>query len=243
MDNKLYNLKRSRPIWYKSATSDYDVDVDSWKISGYLASFNNKDDDGDVIMPSAFNKSLADHGVNSTSPRKIILLYNHDLGKPMGRFTKLEADSKGLYYEAEVDPIDRNNDILIQMKSGTINQHSIGFRYVWDKTIYDDKSETFYLNEVRLYEGSVVSIGANENTPFEGFKNLNYSEQQEMLLKSFEEILKDSQVKDSIAIRQIVNKMIALEQSLKPSEVKQILREEIKPQGIDWSKVAELIKV
>jgi hypothetical protein len=230
-------------VWYKSTSAGYDIDIPSRKVSGYLASFNNRDEDGDVLLPGAFDKSLREHGVNSISARKIIFLYMHDLARPIGRFTTLKADDKGLYFEADIDPTDDGEQVLTQYATGTLNQHSIGFRYVWDKVKYEDATETFHVGEVKLYEGSVVSIGMNENTPFLGFKGLTFEEEQDRLMGIFEEHLKVLEYKDNIAIRQVVNKMIALNQADKPLEVKQALVEQGKPQGIDWQKVADLIKV
>ena len=55
-----------------------------------------------------------------------------------------------------------------QLKDGDINQFSFGFSYVWDKIEYDEESDTFIVKEVKLYEISVVTLGANELTEYIG---------------------------------------------------------------------------
>ena len=72
---------KNRPIVYKSYGGG--VQVDSRKVSGYLASLGNKDSDGDVIVKGAFSKSLNERGVSSTTARKIAFLYQHDMTKPI----------------------------------------------------------------------------------------------------------------------------------------------------------------
>lgn len=201
----------TRPIFYKSSsTSSTEVDAKSRIVSGYLAAFGNKDDDGDVIIKGAFAKSLNERGVNSQTNRKIAFLYQHDMKRPIGHFKVLKEDDYGLYYEAYVDDIPLGNDVLKQMESGTLNQHSVGFRYVWDKTERDEDNDAFILKEVNLFEGSVVTQGANENTPFTGMKAANLDAQTLQLTKETENILKTLSPEDGYTIRQLISKHIAL---------------------------------
>ena len=57
------------------------------------------------------------------------------------------------------------------MESGTINQFSFGYSYVWDKIDYDDKMDAYIVKEVVLYEISPVSIGCNGMTEYTGLKS------------------------------------------------------------------------
>ena len=52
---------RNRPIVYKGFGGE--VEVANRTVSGYLASFGNKDSDSDIILKGAFSKSLNDRGV------------------------------------------------------------------------------------------------------------------------------------------------------------------------------------
>jgi HK97 family phage prohead protease len=170
--------KKMPLIRYKSIeVKEPVINEDSRKVSGYLASFNNIDDVSDVLLKGCFAKSLQEHGVGSSSKRKIAFCYQHKTDTPIGRFTKLVEDEKGLYFEAELDDIPLVRDTIIpQYKSGTLNQHSIGFRYINADWKEKNNTEYYEVKEVELFEGSVVTMGCNEETPFLGFKNLTQSD-------------------------------------------------------------------
>ena len=129
--------------------------------------------------------------------------------KPIGRFTTLVEDEKGLYFEAELDNIPLANDVLEQYKSGTLNQHSIGFRYLKDKVDYNKELDAFMIKEVDLFEGSVVTMGANENTPFMGIKSEQVESYVEELRRETEQALKHIPFEDQYKIRQIISKHIS----------------------------------
>lgn len=165
-------IREVRSKWYKSMDSAVSVDEESNKIFGYLAGFGNVDSDGDLIIKGAFSKSIDERGPESSTARKIAFLYMHDMKIPVGKFTKLQEKDQGLYYEANLDLVPFVTDtVKPQLKSGTLNQHSIGFNYVYDKMQYDEEKDCFVCKEIDLFEGSIVTLGANENTPFGGFKS------------------------------------------------------------------------
>lgn len=217
----------SRPIFYKSVNIDgMDIDENSREVQGYLAAFDNRDMDGDVILKGAFHKSLNERGVNSKSARKIAYLWNHDMGQPIGVFTELYEDSKGLGFKAVLDDTEIGRTTLIRYKSGSVNQHSIGHRYVWDKIDVEksDKGEkTYFLKEVNLFEGSATTIGVNENTPYTGKKSLN--DDRAVLAYETERFLKSLTPENEYTARQLITKHIALAET-KPLEA---LIEESKP--------------
>jgi HK97 family phage prohead protease len=148
-----------------------ELNADNRTISGYLAVFGNKDKAGDILIKGCFAKSLQERGVDSNAKDKIIFLYMHDMREPIGHFTVLKEDDHGLYFEAYIDDVPRGNQTIKQLESGTLNQFSIGFRYVWDKVEYDEEQDAYIVKEVVLYEGSVVSIGANGETEYLGLKS------------------------------------------------------------------------
>lgn len=230
---------KNRPIYYKSFGSE--IEVSDNKVGGYLASFGNIDSDRDVIERGAFSKSLNDRGVNSQTARKIAYLYQHDMTKPIGRFTTLVEDEKGLYFEAILDDIQLAQDVKAQYKSGTLNQHSIGFRYVKDKLKYDSESDVFFVKEVDLFEGSVVTMGANENTPFVGFKSEDVGDIAEALRKETEQVLKHIPFEEQYKIRQLISKHISLMEAepikVTPAEVEPIVKQ------VDWASIISNIKI
>jgi hypothetical protein len=60
-------------------------------------------------------------------------------------------------------------DALKLYDSGVINEHSIGFNVI--KESYDDQRKANRIQEVKLWEGSAVTWGANEFTPVISGKN------------------------------------------------------------------------
>lgn len=230
---------RNRPIVYKGFGGE--VEVANRTVSGYLASFGNKDSDSDIILKGAFSKSLNDRGVGSSTARKISFLYQHDMTKPIGRFTTLVEDEKGLYFEAELDNIPLANDVLEQYKSGTLNQHSIGFRYLKDKVDYNKELDAFMIKEVDLFEGSVVNMGANENTPFMGIKSEQVESYVEELRRETEQALKHIPFEDQYKIRQIISKHISLIET-EPIKITPIENEPIVKE-IDFVSIINNLKI
>jgi HK97 family phage prohead protease len=155
---------------YKSFAMEVkEIDKTSRIIKGYLASFNTKDAVDDILLQGCFAKSISEHGPESKSPQKILHLWQHDSKSPLGQYKVLAEDETGLYFEAELDPIPKADEVIVQYESGTLNQHSIGFYYIWDKMKYSDEINAFMIGEVALIEGSTVTFGCNPNTPFLGF--------------------------------------------------------------------------
>ena len=120
------------------------------------------DHDNDIIVKGAFQKSIKERFNN------IFFLYQHNWEKPLGKFTSLVEDEKGLYFEAEIVQTSYGIDQLKLYESGLVKEHSIGFQ-----TIKSDRESSGLrtIKEVKLYEGSAVTLGANSNTPFLGFKS------------------------------------------------------------------------
>lgn len=197
------------PVWYKTFSQKaVEVNEQSRKVCGMLAAFGNIDDGRDMLIKGCFAKSIAEHGPGSDSDRKIVFLWAHDSKDPIGRFTKLEETDEGLYFEAELDDVPSGNRALKQYASGTLNQHSIGFNYAWDKIEYVQDGDFFLVKEVKLYEGSVVPFGMNENTPFMGFKSLVTD--QPDLMAEIESELKTIPAVSQPQIRKLIQKIVSL---------------------------------
>ncbi len=148
-----------------------DFDEKSRTISGYAAVFGNRDKAGDVLVKGCFSKSIRERGPESQANDKILLLWMHDMSEPIGKVMRLEEDERGLYFEAKIDEIELGDRAIKQLESGTLNQFSIGYSYVWENCEWEDDTNTLYVKEVKLYELSVVSIGCNAETEYLGLKS------------------------------------------------------------------------
>src|SRR4030095_12295262 len=69
------------------------VSNDAGEFSGFGSTFNNVDRQGDIVVRGAFAKSLGEHKAAGTSPA---VLVGHDLSMPIGKWTSLREDEKGL---------------------------------------------------------------------------------------------------------------------------------------------------
>ena len=153
----------------KGAFELKDIDSEKKRVAMYLSTFGVIDSDNDMIQKGAFSKSIQERGVNATSNRKIAFLRHHNWEMPIGKFIELTEDEKGLFAVAEMGNSTIANDAWNDYKDGIIREHSIGFKYIADKIKWvDDPSlekKGFYnITEVKLYEGSAVTFGANEFT-------------------------------------------------------------------------------
>lgn len=201
---------------------------DNRTISGYAAIFNNKDKAGDVLLKGCFAKSIQDRGPESQANDKIIMLWQHDQHEPIGRVSVLLEDEKGLYFEAVIDDVERGNQAIKQLESGTLNQFSIGYSYVWEKCEYDQERDAFIVKEVVLYEISVVSIGCNGETEYLGLKS-ECADPYEELKNEIESTIKGLPIRKKEEIQTIIRKALSLGQ-FKPEAPRQAVEplEEVK---------------
>ena len=93
---------------------------DGWSFSGYASTFGNVDEGGDVVMRGAFRESL-EHRPN---PK---LLWQHDVGEPLGKVVNLREDERGLFGEFKISRTTRGQDAYQLLKDGAIDSMSIGY--------------------------------------------------------------------------------------------------------------------
>lgn len=132
---------------------------------GYAAVFNSPTDIGgmfkEVIAPGAFKRALA-------TGNDVCCLMNHNWEKILGRTKsetlKLEEDQHGLKFEVDLPNTTDGTDLIALMERGDISQCSFGFRIVdesWDHSVVPSLRT---IHEVELYEVSIVTIPAYEDT-------------------------------------------------------------------------------
>jgi hypothetical protein len=160
---------------------------------------------------------------------------------PLGKVLMLKEDDNGLFVRAKLsNNVTRCDEAMEQYKDGTLNQHSFGFRYIWDKIEWSEADEAFIVKEVQLFEVSVVTIGANENTPFVGMKSELLVEAREELNREIESLLKSLDPVISYRCRQLISQVKTL--AIVEPDIKSTLKNsepiKIEPKSIDWKKVA-----
>ena len=163
------NTKTMSKYEIKSGFEIKDMDSNRREVAVYLAKFGNVDSDNDVIQKGAFKKSIQERGPESSSNRKIAFLRHHDWEKQIGVFSKLQEDDNGLFAVGRLGTSTMGEDAWRDYQDGIIKEHSVGFQRVSDKTKFvKDTSNPLggftLLQEVKLWEGSAVTFGANELT-------------------------------------------------------------------------------
>jgi len=139
-----------------------DISLGKREVAMYLSKFDVLDSDKDIIKKGAFTKSLKDRGVDSSSNRKIAFLRYHDWQHQIGKFIRLEEDDLGLFGVGKLSTSTKGEDALRDYEEGIIKEHSIGFQYMAENI--KKVGENFEIFEVKLFEGSAVTFGANLET-------------------------------------------------------------------------------
>jgi hypothetical protein len=93
---------------------------------------------------------------------------------------------------------------------------------------------------VGLFEGSVVTLGMNENTPFLGMKSTEVESYVEELRRETEAVLKHIPQEEQYKIRQLITKHIALQET-EPIKITPVI-EEPQVKAIDWESILKQLK-
>ena len=134
-------------------------------IEGYFAVFNSNytlwPGASESIDPGAFNGALDDD---------IRALIDHETRLVLGRTTaktlELKVDNKGLWGRIEINEDDQDAmNLYARVERGDVNQCSFGFEILEEDTTYnDDDTVHWTIKKVKLYEVSVVTFPAYEDT-------------------------------------------------------------------------------
>ncbi len=116
------------------------------RLAGYVSRFDTPDRSGDVVRPGAFLGAGA----------QVPLLWQHEIGRPIGRVLRLVEDRNGLRMEAGVSPDCRDGvDALALVRSGAVDGLSFGYRVKKARTLPGGGREIL---KVELLECSVVTL-------------------------------------------------------------------------------------
>jgi uncharacterized protein len=191
------NEKEVEDMQYKSSKFEIKA-ISENMFEGYASYFNNIDSYGDVIQKGAFTKTLQDNR------NRIKILWQHDTSEPIGLPVKMMEDDNGLYVEGKISMTETGKKAMTLMRDGVITEMSIGYDVIKD----DFKDNRRILKELRLWEFSPVTFGANDKAKITG-------------AKSFDEFiyeLKHSKKEDIIYVIDKLNKYM---KSLEPTAVTQ----------------------
>jgi len=124
-------------------------------VSGYASRFNAKDYGGDTVQPGAFTATLREHKARGSKP---LFLWQHDQTAPIGIWTKVEEDDKGLFVEGKlITEASRGADAHALLKAGALSGLSIGYR-VRKARPAGGRERGRLLDDLDLVEISLVSF-------------------------------------------------------------------------------------
>ena len=128
-----------------------EIEIDG-SFSGYASVFGLVDLGNDVIEKGAFAKSLT-----SRKSSGVRMLWQHDAAEPIGVWTDVREDARGLYVEGRLAKgVARAREALELMRAGGLDGLSIGFRTV--KARKDARTGLRHITEADLWEISVVTF-------------------------------------------------------------------------------------
>lgn len=120
--------------------------------SGYASLFGRVDLGRDLVERGAFSAALARRG-----PAGIRMLFQHDPREPIGTWSALREDARGLHVRGRLATgVARAREVLELMRGRALDGLSIGFRTVRATT--DRKTGVRRILEADLWEISVVTF-------------------------------------------------------------------------------------
>lgn len=149
-------------------TETFEQALERRVIKGYAVIWGQKNLYGEIFARGAFDRSIRENGPESDAAYKIKFLAFHKCDEPLTLFARLFSDDVGLYFETKpLDEDEISDKVLMRVKSGALNNFSVGFDFMWDvpgSVEWNDTLGAVLVKEARLFEISVVSIPADMNT-------------------------------------------------------------------------------
>jgi len=204
--------KNAPPIAYTNVViAERSAKLDERIVEGYAVIWGKRNSHGEKVVKGAYNKSIKENGPGSDAPYQIKFRDEH--GKACALFDELKEDEIGLYFRTKpLDNVPWANDLLTQLKSGTINNFSIGFRFLWDRLEWDDTDDSMIILEARLLEISAVAIPSDEST-----FAIRAHEEPEYLQEDTEEFILSLPKSKQLEARKIITRNISLASRQAPS--------------------------
>ncbi|MEB3702081.1 HK97 family phage prohead protease [Candidatus Bealeia paramacronuclearis] len=126
-------------------------------ISGYASVFGVLDGHRDQVERGAFDKTLRSWKLMGRAPK---MLWQHSPLKPIGVWTRLCEDARGLYVEGQLLlNVQQGREAYELIKHGALEGLSIGFRTI--AASIDQGRKIRVLKDIDLLEVSLVTFASN----------------------------------------------------------------------------------
>lgn len=151
-----------RPIEIKAGPDD---GLAEGEFTAYASVYDNVDSYGDVMSKGAFANTLASW---KDSGAPIPLYWGHNIADPdfnIGEIVEATEDDRGLLVKARLDLDNPKSAQTYRLLKGKrVREMSFGFATVKATDAERDGRYVRQLDEVKLFEVSVVPVGANPDT-------------------------------------------------------------------------------
>lgn len=135
------------------------------QFTAYASVFGNVDSYGDIVTKGAFANDLARW---EKSGNAIPVLFAHQMSDPdynIGSVIYAEEDNVGLKVTAQLDLENpKAKQVYRMLKGRRINQMSFAYDVLDGSTEKVDGQDVYEIRDLKLYEVSVVTVGANQET-------------------------------------------------------------------------------
>jgi HK97 family phage prohead protease len=102
-------------------------------VSGYASTFGQLDEQGEIVDYGAYTTTIEQHRKAGTSP---IMLFSHNMDKPIGVWTALMQDSHGLRVTGTIlSSVRKGREAISLLEAKAVNGLSVGFRCKKDARI------------------------------------------------------------------------------------------------------------
>ncbi len=160
---------------------------DDGTFSGYGSVFGNIDSYREIVAPGAFAESLK--AINDSGD-PLPALWQHDPGQPIGGYSTLSEDDRGLRVEGflMVNDLPLAKQAHALMERRIVKGLSIGYYVLADS--YDEKERVRTLTKLDLQEISIVTFPANVEAQIDAVK-AKLAEGKLPTLREFEKVLRE----------------------------------------------------
>ena len=189
----MHQKRNDSELQHKAFAFKADVVEEDGTFKGYGSVFGNVDSYGEIVAPGAFLDSLK---TIAKSGDPLPALWQHRSGEPIGGYTLLEEDKRGLKVEGFLvldDPVAKRAHLYMQKR--VVKGLSIGY-YVRDSS-FDEKTGIRTLRKLDLVEISVVTFPANADAQVDSVKSARAA--GKATVRQVEEFLRDAGFTKTVA--------------------------------------------
>jgi len=153
-----------RSLLIDDAEMRFSSDDDSPTLEGYASVFDTPYNLGtfsEVVQAGAFARAISE-------TQDVRALIDHDPARVIGRTKnntlELREDDRGLFTRIQLPDTQQGRDLATLVERGDLDAMSFGFTVTQDRWEKKDGHNTRYIQDVDLYDISVVAFPANPDT-------------------------------------------------------------------------------